>query len=110
MDGDALNGTRKLTRKTYPEMPVIYDVNADGSLHYPNSEAREPQGREGQVVRHGVRGTLGERILNLLARSLFLLQNVVSWLEPSASAKGNTLAGTGSSLGFSSPISEVSRL
>ncbi|KAG8916658.1 hypothetical protein FRC01_002938 [Tulasnella sp. 417] len=32
------------------KMPIAYDINADGSLHYPNSGAREPQGREGQVI------------------------------------------------------------
>ncbi|KIO25616.1 hypothetical protein M407DRAFT_24994 [Tulasnella calospora MUT 4182] len=32
------------------KMPVTYDLKTDGSLHYPNSEAREPQGREGQVI------------------------------------------------------------
>lgn len=32
-------------------MPITYDVKADGSLFYPDSVLREPQGREGQVVR-----------------------------------------------------------
>ncbi|KAG8920069.1 hypothetical protein FRC01_000944 [Tulasnella sp. 417] len=33
-------------------MPVVYDIDGDGSLHhdYPNSELREPQGQEAQVI------------------------------------------------------------
>ncbi|KAG9044161.1 hypothetical protein FS837_008713, partial [Tulasnella sp. UAMH 9824] len=32
------------------KMPITYDFNTDGSLCYPDSVLKEPQGREGQVI------------------------------------------------------------